>query len=149
MKLPWHREGARRRIEQGSLEEATSKEVSEGKVLDLEFSSASEKGAPTLNGDVGDSSRPDEVWTEEEERAVRRKLDWRLVPVVTALYLVCFLDRYAPLNKAWYGGNRFWVMGADSIRIYWVGDVKSKHRVSISRQFFKQASLFSGHSTKG
>lgn len=32
-------------------------------------------------------------WTEEEEKAVRRKLDLRVVPVITALYLFCFLDR--------------------------------------------------------
>ncbi|OJD38741.1 major facilitator superfamily protein [Diplodia corticola] len=33
------------------------------------------------------------AWTEEEERAVRRKMDWHLVPLVTLLYLLCFLDR--------------------------------------------------------
>ncbi|KAI1655605.1 MFS general substrate transporter [Daldinia decipiens] len=32
-------------------------------------------------------------WTAEEETAVRRKLDWQLVPTVTFLYLLCFLDR--------------------------------------------------------
>ncbi|KAI1503583.1 major facilitator superfamily domain-containing protein [Biscogniauxia marginata] len=32
-------------------------------------------------------------WTEAEEAAVRRKLDWQLVPTVTILYLLCFLDR--------------------------------------------------------
>ncbi|KAI0166961.1 MFS general substrate transporter [Hypoxylon sp. FL1284] len=32
-------------------------------------------------------------WTVEEETAVRRKLDWQLVPTVTVLYLLCFLDR--------------------------------------------------------
>ncbi|KAK1985843.1 major facilitator superfamily transporter [Colletotrichum cereale] len=32
-------------------------------------------------------------WTEDEERAVRRKLDWHTVPLVTLLYLLCFLDR--------------------------------------------------------
>ncbi|KAI0896030.1 MFS general substrate transporter [Annulohypoxylon nitens] len=32
-------------------------------------------------------------WTPEEETALRRKLDWQLVPTVTILYLLCFLDR--------------------------------------------------------
>ncbi|KAI5924830.1 major facilitator superfamily domain-containing protein [Camillea tinctor] len=32
-------------------------------------------------------------WTVEEETEVRRKLDWQLVPTVTILYLLCFLDR--------------------------------------------------------
>ncbi|KAI1330139.1 MFS general substrate transporter [Xylariaceae sp. FL0255] len=32
-------------------------------------------------------------WTPEEEAVVRRKLDWRIVPMVTVLYLLCFLDR--------------------------------------------------------
>ncbi|KAI1390739.1 MFS general substrate transporter [Hypoxylon trugodes] len=32
-------------------------------------------------------------WTVEEETIVRRKLDWQIVPTVTLLYLLCFLDR--------------------------------------------------------
>jgi hypothetical protein len=32
-------------------------------------------------------------WTEEEEATVRHKLDWQIVPTVTILYLLCFLDR--------------------------------------------------------
>lgn len=32
-------------------------------------------------------------WTEEEEAAVRRKIDWHTVPLVTLLYMLCFLDR--------------------------------------------------------
>lgn len=32
-------------------------------------------------------------WTEEEETILRHKLDWQLVPTVTVLYLLCFLDR--------------------------------------------------------
>ncbi|ORY71807.1 major facilitator superfamily domain-containing protein [Pseudomassariella vexata] len=32
-------------------------------------------------------------WTVEEEAAVRRKLDWQVVPTVTVLYMLCFLDR--------------------------------------------------------
>ncbi|KAK3714780.1 hypothetical protein LTR37_007514 [Vermiconidia calcicola] len=44
----------------------------------------------------GKSSRDDEfaiTWTEEEETRVRHKLDWQIVPMVTVLYLMCFLDR--------------------------------------------------------
>ncbi|QDS74440.1 hypothetical protein FKW77_006287 [Venturia effusa] len=33
------------------------------------------------------------TWTDEEERALRRKLDWHIVPLVTVLYLLCFVDR--------------------------------------------------------
>ena len=32
-------------------------------------------------------------WTKEEETAVRWKLDLRIVPIVSVLYLLCFLDR--------------------------------------------------------
>ncbi|KAK2028781.1 major facilitator superfamily transporter [Colletotrichum zoysiae] len=32
-------------------------------------------------------------WTEDEERAIMRKIDWHTVPLVTLLYLCCFLDR--------------------------------------------------------
>ncbi|KIV95886.1 hypothetical protein PV10_03487 [Exophiala mesophila] len=36
----------------------------------------------------------DEIeWTEAEETLIRRKIDRRIVPVVTVLYLFCFLDR--------------------------------------------------------
>ncbi|KAK6366244.1 hypothetical protein LTS17_010750 [Exophiala oligosperma] len=36
----------------------------------------------------------DEVdWTEEDETRIRRKIDRRIVPLVTVLYLLCFLDR--------------------------------------------------------
>lgn len=35
-------------------------------------------------------------WTAAEERALVTKLDLRIVPLVTVLYLLCFLDRYVP-----------------------------------------------------
>lgn len=40
-----------------------------------------------------DGERGDLTWTEDEERKIRRKLDFRVVPLVTLLYLLCFLDR--------------------------------------------------------
>ncbi|KAI5862941.1 MFS general substrate transporter [Durotheca rogersii] len=40
-----------------------------------------------------DGSAEGPGWTVEEETVVRRKLDWQLVPTVTILYLLCFLDR--------------------------------------------------------
>ena len=40
-----------------------------------------------------DSDRADLVWTDDEEKRIRRKLDFRIVPLVTLLYLLCFLDR--------------------------------------------------------
>lgn len=35
----------------------------------------------------------DLTWSDDEEKKIRRKLDFRLVPIVTILYLLCFLDR--------------------------------------------------------
>lgn len=32
-------------------------------------------------------------WTPAEEKKLRNKLDWHIVPIVCALYLMCFLDR--------------------------------------------------------
>lgn len=32
------------------------------------------------------------AWTEAEEKAVRRKLDLNLVPILTLMYLVCFVS---------------------------------------------------------
>jgi hypothetical protein len=46
---------------------------------------------------TSDSSIDVPQWTEEEETAVRHKLDWQIVPTVTILYLLCFLDRYVAL----------------------------------------------------
>lgn len=40
-----------------------------------------------------DSSDTPITWTVEEETKIRRKLDWQLVPMVSILYLLCFLDR--------------------------------------------------------
>jgi hypothetical protein len=44
---------------------------------------------------LSDRSTEEFTWTEEEETAVRRKLDRVIVPLTTFLYLLCFLDRYA------------------------------------------------------
>lgn len=35
----------------------------------------------------------EEDWTPEEEKALVRALDIRIVPLVTLLYLLCFIDR--------------------------------------------------------
>lgn len=40
-----------------------------------------------------ESSREDITWTEAEEKVIRNKLDWQIVPIVTLMYLLCFLDR--------------------------------------------------------
>ncbi|KAH6648857.1 major facilitator superfamily domain-containing protein [Truncatella angustata] len=40
-----------------------------------------------------DGSIQTPLWTEAEETAIRHKLDWQIVPMVTVLYLLCFLDR--------------------------------------------------------
>ncbi|KAK8034487.1 hypothetical protein PG993_009482 [Apiospora rasikravindrae] len=40
-----------------------------------------------------DSETYEISWTREEETVIRHKLDWQIVPTVTLLYLLCFLDR--------------------------------------------------------
>lgn len=41
-----------------------------------------------------ESLHPNEqTWTDDEERRVRRRLDYLIVPIVFTLYLLCFLDR--------------------------------------------------------
>jgi len=45
------------------------------------------------DGSLSDGSFPELVWTEEEERVIRRKIDWHTVPLVTVLYMLTFLDR--------------------------------------------------------
>ncbi|KIW84705.1 hypothetical protein Z517_00093 [Fonsecaea pedrosoi CBS 271.37] len=46
-----------------------------------------------LDPTKSESSIEDIDWTEQEETAIRRKIDRRIVPLVTLLYLFCFLDR--------------------------------------------------------
>jgi hypothetical protein len=46
-----------------------------------------------LNAASSDDNGEEITWTEEEEKVVRNKLDWQIVPMVTLLYLLCFLDR--------------------------------------------------------
>jgi hypothetical protein len=33
------------------------------------------------------------TWREADERRIRQRMDWRIVPTVLALYLMCFIDR--------------------------------------------------------
>ena len=55
---------------------------------------------PTMNGFkdnidvelVENGSGSGTTWSEAEEKAVRRKLDFNLVPVLTLMYLVCFVS---------------------------------------------------------
>lgn len=42
---------------------------------------------------VSSSDESELEWTEEEEKAIRHKIDWHTVPLVTLLYMLCFLDR--------------------------------------------------------
>jgi len=36
-------------------------------------------------------------WSQEEEKAIVRKFDWRILPGLSVLYFLCFLDRaYSP-----------------------------------------------------
>lgn len=55
-----------------------------------EFESYGVENVPS-DRSSGDVIEP--AWTEAEERAVRRKIDWHVVPLMTLLYLLCFLDR--------------------------------------------------------
>jgi hypothetical protein len=32
-------------------------------------------------------------WSQEEEKALVRKFDWHILPGLSGLYLLCFLDR--------------------------------------------------------
>lgn len=38
------------------------------------------------------------TWTEKEETTARWLIDFRVVPIVFVLYLLCFLDRYVPVK---------------------------------------------------
>ncbi|KAG9237417.1 major facilitator superfamily domain-containing protein [Amylocarpus encephaloides] len=46
--------------------------------------------AEKTSSDEESSSRE---WTDLDEKRIRRKIDWRLIPTVFILYLMCFIDR--------------------------------------------------------
>lgn len=56
------------------------------------MSAKDEKHGVVDEGFPADSDN-EATWTEAEETAVRRKLDFMIVPIVTFLYLLCFIDR--------------------------------------------------------
>lgn len=82
-----------------------------------------EKGENVLFDEANGSDRStdDFTWTQEEETAVRRKLDRVIVPLTTFLYLLCFLDR------ANVGNARIQGMGKDlklvGFRFNWVTSI--------------------------
>jgi hypothetical protein len=41
----------------------------------------------------------EQTWTEEEERRVRRKIDWHVVPTLTLMYLLCFVRYSRPCGR--------------------------------------------------
>ena len=45
-------------------------------------------------GGIRPSSTIDTEWTDAEEKSVRNRIDWHILPIVTLLYLLCFLDRF-------------------------------------------------------
>ncbi|KAH7110087.1 major facilitator superfamily domain-containing protein [Dendryphion nanum] len=78
--------------------------------------------ANTTTGASSDQASEEFTWTEEEERAVRWKLDKVIVPLTTYLYLLCFLDR------ANVGNARIQGMGAElkldvGVRFNWVTSI--------------------------
>jgi sugar phosphate permease len=59
-------------------------------------------------------------WSEEEERRIRRKIDWHTVPLVTALYMLCFLDRINIGNASIQGlSDELELNVGDGVRFNW------------------------------
>ncbi|KAK3633178.1 hypothetical protein LTR56_015954 [Elasticomyces elasticus] len=58
-------------------------------VRHIEMPSPSPSGSEKLELSDAESL----TWDIEEETRIRRKLDWHIVPLVTLLYLLCFIDR--------------------------------------------------------
>ncbi|KAL2262577.1 hypothetical protein VTK26DRAFT_907 [Humicola hyalothermophila] len=66
----------------------TDKEIAQR--TEREHIHSSKDGASSDASDVPDSELE---WSAEEEAAIRHKIDWHTVPLVTVLYMLCFLDR--------------------------------------------------------
>lgn len=63
-------------------------DFSDPKLRELNSASPSSSDKGEISG-----GNEDLTWTEDEEKKIRRKLDFHVVPLVTLLYLLCFLDR--------------------------------------------------------
>ena len=72
--------------EHASIEKHVSERIEE----------ASEKGAVSYDFGGETSLPPPPAVTEEEERRIWRKVDMRLMPILTLMYLASFLDRGMP-----------------------------------------------------
>src|SRR5437762_11519364 len=79
------------------LPSGTSQVVEETQKDQIVMEKALENGQ---NPDVGETTRaasppyPDKVtWTPDEEKSLLRRIDFRILPGLSLLYLLCFLDR--------------------------------------------------------
>ena len=77
-----------------------SKEVEEkGEIEVVMVEDATESPAQTPSrdlaypGDDDDALSPPPVLSAEEERQLWRKVDWRIMPIITIMYLSSFVDR--------------------------------------------------------
>ncbi|EGS23383.1 uncharacterized protein CTHT_0000710 [Thermochaetoides thermophila DSM 1495] len=71
----------------------TEKEIAAPPVRQEKAPAGSIKDASSSDGGVTSGPDSELEWTEAEETAIRHKIDWHLVPWVTLLYMLCFLDR--------------------------------------------------------
>jgi hypothetical protein len=58
-------------------------------MADIEKIDVTQSDAAAVDDSLNSPLEP--LWTEEEERAVRRKIDFHCVPIVTLMYLLCFV----------------------------------------------------------
>ncbi|WQF87621.1 Putative major facilitator superfamily, MFS transporter superfamily [Colletotrichum destructivum] len=76
-----------------TINEITVEADKKSPYTDMEPTSVDRKSESVVYQDTPTSTPAPLEWTEDEEKAIRRKLDWHTVPLVTLLYLLCFLDR--------------------------------------------------------
>ncbi|KAH0422923.1 major facilitator superfamily protein [Colletotrichum camelliae] len=69
-------------IDEIAIEPEKKLDYSDRTTIDIKSESVGYEEAPSIL-----------EWSEAEEKAIRRKIDWHTVPLTTVLYLLCFLDR--------------------------------------------------------
>lgn len=77
-------------MDDATAEKNLCKNVSSSAEFHAHCGKDNEQTTSSLTSDSADGF----TWTEEEEKAVRWKLDKVIVPLTTFLYMLCFLDRY-------------------------------------------------------
>jgi hypothetical protein len=71
----------------------TNSESSSNRKEDVVAQDDGKEAVPRASGDFNDSRQFVDSFSPEEDSRIMRKIDYRLIPLLTILYVVSYLDR--------------------------------------------------------